>query len=215
MLGQDEKTNYDALRNTHYKVTLKLRGFGNDYDWHIDYKEETGIYITTPQYISYLYNKSMYATVKIVGEMEPNTVLRADILDNTDPNFVEWGPWGDDKANESGEIEFPDPNKRSYDGHPIYFKTNLDWRAKGARTSFLSLRKTSVLRIEPDEATGVQSWQITADDALTYLNKNYIDNNKGWREYAIKHRPYLKMTRRMAAIHCRRAEKRNLTMVAR
>ena len=80
MLGQDEKTNYDALRNTHYKVTLKLRGFGNDYDWHIDYKEETGIYITTPQYISYLYNKSMYATVKIVGEIKPNTVLRADII---------------------------------------------------------------------------------------------------------------------------------------
>lgn len=186
MLGQDEKTNYDALRNTHYKVTLKLRGFGNDYDWHIDYKEETGIYITTPQYISYLYNKSMYATVKIVGEIKPNTVLRADILNSSDPNFVEWGPWGDDKANESGEVEFPDPNKRSYDGHPIYFKTGIDSRAKGAHTSFLSLRKTNVLRIEPDDATGVQSWQITEDDALDYLIENYGGNDKGWREYAIE-----------------------------
>ncbi len=186
MLGQDEKTNYDALRNTHYKVTLKLRGFGNDYDWHIDYKEETGIYITTPQYISYLYNKSMYATVKIVGEMKPNTVLRADILNNSDPNFVEWGPWGDGKANEVGDVEFPDPNSKSYDGHPIYFKTGIDSRAKGAHTSFLSLRKTSVLRIEPDAATGVQSWQITEDDALNYLIANYDENKKGWREYAIK-----------------------------
>ncbi|MEE1460129.1 MAG: hypothetical protein U0K51_11875 [Segatella copri] len=56
MLGQDVTTNYDAYRNTHYKLTLKLRGYANDYDWHIDYKEDTGIYMTSPQYISYLYN---------------------------------------------------------------------------------------------------------------------------------------------------------------
>ncbi len=185
MLGQDAEKDYNALRNHHYKVTLKLRGYGNDYDWHIDYKEETGIFITTPQFISYLYNKSMYATVKIVGEMEPGTTLRADILPSQDNNFVEWGPWGDDKANADGEIEFPNPNGKTVDGHSVYYKNNLADLATGPWTSFLSLRKTNVLRIEPEDNSGVQSWQINAGEALKILKKNYEDNNKGWRVYAV------------------------------
>ena len=54
MLGQDNDTDYNAFRNTHYQLTLQLKGYGNDYDWHIDYKEERGVHVASPLYISYL-----------------------------------------------------------------------------------------------------------------------------------------------------------------
>lgn len=185
MLGQDAKCDYNVLRNTHYKVTLKLRGYGNDYDWHIDYKEEEGIFITSPQFISYLYNKSMYATVKIIGEIKPGTKLKAEILDNKDPNFTDWGPWGDGKANEKGEIDYPDPNKAKVDGHQLFLK-NVHADALGRHTSFLSLTKTSVLRIEPPGKEGLQSYQITAKEGYETLKKKFADEGKGEREYEIE-----------------------------
>lgn len=40
MLGQDAVTNYDVIRNHHYKITMCLKGYGNDVDWHIKYDEE-------------------------------------------------------------------------------------------------------------------------------------------------------------------------------
>lgn len=183
MLGQDAKTDYNALRNTHYKVTLKLKGYGNDYDWHIDYKEDTGIFMTSPQFISYLYNKSMYATIKVVGEMDPTYGLQATLLDNSDTKFTEWGPWGDDKTNAYGEMEYPDPNNVTIDGHRLFLnKVNKD--ATGAYTSFLSLRKTSVLRIEPDGSSGLQSWQIDTKQAYATLKSDYEGKEKGTRTYA-------------------------------
>ena len=118
MLGKDIKTDYNAERNTHYKLTLKFKGYGNDADWHIEYKEPPGIYVTTPQYISYLYNKDMNATVKVVGEMKKGYKLVAKILakntksygiagrpsgedDEVDPEFTGWKPWG------NGTTAFP------------------------------------------------------------------------------------------------------------
>ncbi|MDE6121333.1 MAG: hypothetical protein K2F63_06045, partial [Muribaculaceae bacterium] len=38
MLGKDTKTDYNAERNHHYKLTLKFNGYANDIDWHIVYK---------------------------------------------------------------------------------------------------------------------------------------------------------------------------------
>ncbi|MEB3373152.1 hypothetical protein SFC43_05960 [Bacteroides sp. CR5/BHMF/2] len=110
MLGKDVKTDYNAERNTHYKLTLKFKGYGNDADWHIEYKEPPGIHVTTPQYISYLYNKDMMTTVKVVGEMKEGYKLVAKILakntksygadrpssgedDEVDPDFTGWKPW--------------------------------------------------------------------------------------------------------------------------
>lgn len=171
MLGQDAKTDYNALRNTHYKLTLKLRGYGNDYDWHIDYKEDSGIFITSPQFISYLYNKSMYATVKIVGEIEEGSTLEAQILDNSDKNFTDWGPWG------NGTEEYPDPNKKTVTGPGgeslvMFMKNNLAANTTGAHTSFLSLRKTNTLKIEVPGYEGLPSYAVTTAGALNYL-KSY------------------------------------------
>lgn len=40
MLGKDALTNYDVVRNHHYKITMCFKGYGNDLDWHIDYGEQ-------------------------------------------------------------------------------------------------------------------------------------------------------------------------------
>lgn len=183
MLGQDVKTNYDAYRNTHYKLTLKLRGYANDYDWHIDYKEETGIYITSPQYISYLYNKSMYASIRIKGEMDATYGLQAEILDETDDDtkFTPWGPWGDGKANANGEIEFPDPSGVTVNGKPFFINTNgktytedgKTYKIKGASTSFLSLRKSTVLRVERDSSSSDQSYKTKFVEAYKLLDEKF------------------------------------------
>ncbi|WP_455505504.1 hypothetical protein [Coprobacter sp.] len=52
MLGKNITTNYDAERNHHYKLTLKFNNFANDYDWHIDYKEQV-LEVTEPKVMNY------------------------------------------------------------------------------------------------------------------------------------------------------------------
>ena len=39
MLGKDAVSNFDVVRNHHYKVTMRFKGYGNDIDWHIVYAE--------------------------------------------------------------------------------------------------------------------------------------------------------------------------------
>lgn len=175
MLGQAD---YNAVRNTHYKLTLKLRGLGKDYDWHVDFPEdEPGFMTASPQYISYLYNKSMYATVKVVGEMDPEFKLQATVLDCSEPGFTEWGPWG------NGSTEYPDPRDDSFDGNPIFISSGLDSKAKGPATSFLSLRKTQRLRLNPDD--NMQSWQLDVSNALTIMQDYWVEKNQGFRKYEI------------------------------
>lgn len=65
MLGKNVDDNYDCERNHHYKLTLNFRGNGNDADWHIEYKDEKGIYLPKPLYISYLYNHEMKLPLRI------------------------------------------------------------------------------------------------------------------------------------------------------
>ena len=40
MLGQDDVKNFDLIRNHHYQITMKFKGYGNDVDWHVVYKEQ-------------------------------------------------------------------------------------------------------------------------------------------------------------------------------
>lgn len=56
MLGENETDNFDVERNRHIKLTLKLRGNGNDVDWHIQYQHSGGFEYKDPYYVSYLYN---------------------------------------------------------------------------------------------------------------------------------------------------------------
>lgn len=40
MLGKDAVKNFDLVRNHHYKITMRLKDYGNDVDWHIEYEEQ-------------------------------------------------------------------------------------------------------------------------------------------------------------------------------
>lgn len=192
MLGQDAEKNYDVFRNTHYQLTLKLRGYGNDYDWHIDYKENTGIYSVSPQFISYLYNKSMYATVKIVGKIKEGTKVHAEIISDIKANnldYTYWRQWGNGKANAEGEVEFPDPTKKTLTGPngetlPLSIPS-VSADADGPWTSFLTLRKNNILRIVPPGLEGAPSITVTTSEALKVLKNFYIDRTEGFRDFAI------------------------------
>ncbi len=83
MLGQDEKKDYNARRNCHYKLTLKFKNFANEADWHIEYEEpEPGVMTPEPYYISYLYNHSMMYPIKVATGGRKIEYMKAEILDN-------------------------------------------------------------------------------------------------------------------------------------
>lgn len=196
MLGQDTDKDYNAKRNTHYKLTLKLKGYANDYDWHIDYINESGLYIVSPQYISYLYNKKMMAHLRIVGEIDPKyPYIYASIVGNetselsefpegaktgipeeeTDKDKTFWQPWGD------GSDDFPTiPSGVIASGTKDITTTVND----GPWNSFLSLRQTNVIKITPPGYGNTASHAVNSD---TKFNQTYWnDNDKGWRIYNLE-----------------------------
>lgn len=181
MLGQDADRDYNAKRNTHYKLTLRFKGNGNDADWHIEYKEKPGIYVTSPQYISYLYNKKMMASIKIIGELKEGTKLKAEIVGNQDDaeamglknvTGTYWRPWGDDSE------DFPIPEGGSGAGDQVYYNKNI--YEDGAWNSFLSLQRTKVVTIV-DKVSN----DAGAKEGVDY-NKSYYNDaakNIGQRTY--------------------------------
>ena len=52
MLGKDEVKNFDLVRNHHYKITMRFKGYGNDVDWHIEYSEKY-LDATYPEDVNY------------------------------------------------------------------------------------------------------------------------------------------------------------------
>lgn len=199
MLGQDADKDYDAKRNTHYRLTLKFKGYGNDADWHIEYKYETGISVNSPQYISYLYNKKMMATVRIIGQIDPNhPYLYASVLGTGDLAYADvpfpteginkddetpyekgtWHPWGDNDfidpvTGETVKSKFPTPP-------PGYYFTGAITN-DGPWNSFLSLRQSNVLRVVDPRYPGSAS-RVT--EATTDYNKTFWEERKsGWRYF--------------------------------
>lgn len=85
MLGQDERFDYNALRNRHYKLTLGFKGYANQPDWHIDYVEdEPEIYVPAKYYVSYMYNQKSMMPVRVTGNC---VKLEAEIIQN------DWHPY--------------------------------------------------------------------------------------------------------------------------
>lgn len=89
MLGKDVTTNYDAQRNYHYKLTLCLKNYADDNDWHIVYNPEPKILLPDPFFLSYLYDEPSVYSFKIEGYKLIS--LRADINDN-EMNKNSWHP---------------------------------------------------------------------------------------------------------------------------
>ena len=68
MLGRDMTSDFDAERNTHYKLTLVFNADANDPDWHIEYDyvpKPPEIVVPNPMYISYLANQSLDIPVTV------------------------------------------------------------------------------------------------------------------------------------------------------
>lgn len=160
MLGKDTDKDFNAERNTHYKLTLMLKGYGNDADWHIEYEHKRGIVVASPQYVSYLYNKKMMATVKVTGHIDDDCFLKAEILNENEV----WRPWGD------GTEAFPFPAPGFTTSQPTEQRFNGPW------TGFLSLRQTKVIKIEDPTMMGAPSHKYNASKAATLLQQYYKGN---------------------------------------
>lgn len=156
MLGKDTETNYDAQRNYHYKLTLKLKNNANDNDWHIVYDPEPAIIAPNPYFISYTYDQSMNIPLKIVGRRLIS--LRADIPED-DINKNSWHA-----VNNDGSKPVPTPYWDKATDNP------------GPWNGFLSLRKTRAA-IVGSEYGG------TDPTAYTYNKSYWTKHNRGWREY--------------------------------
>lgn len=164
MLGQDIDTDYDARRNTHYKLTLAFHGNGNEADWHIEFDEEPGIYVVSPQYISYLYNKEMEMDVKVVGDIDPEYGLKAEVMSETS-----WKPWGD------GSTDFPTPSETFYSQEPVV--NDGPWNA------FLSLRQATDTKVDDPAYKDQPSYAVPCG---TKYNQTYWDEkHRGERTYYI------------------------------
>ncbi len=165
MLGKDTDHDFNAERNTHYRLTLCLKGYGNDADWHIDYAYTRGITVNTPQFISYLYNKKMMASVKVAGDIPDGYYLRADIM----PDVETWRPWGD------GSSYLPKPAPG--------FATTEHTTDDGPWNSFLSLRQSQVIKIESEEANGKPSSSWDYATARRVSKAFYENSREGVRVY--------------------------------
>lgn len=68
MLGKNMTNDFNAERNTHYRLTLVFKNNANDPDWHIDYSYEPRppeIMVPSPIYISYLSNQTVSIPVTV------------------------------------------------------------------------------------------------------------------------------------------------------
>ena len=176
MLGKNVEDDFNAERNTHYKLTLKFKGYGNDADWHIEYEQKKGIVVASPQYVSYLYNKKMMATVKVTGPIPDGSFLKAEIVDERGC----WKPWGDT----STTFPVPDPS------FITSVTTNED--IDGRQVGFLSLRQTKVIKIEDPDMVGAPSNKYNGREPKNcallknyYAGAGYTHGNLGERCYKI------------------------------
>lgn len=178
MLGKNETDNYDAQRNYHFKLTLKLKHNANDNDWHIVYNQEPEILAHEPYYISYLYNQSMSYPIKIVGGELIS--LRAEIPDD-EVTKMSWAP-------KNGEVTAEDEAAAKALGGNVYWTGNID--NPGPWNGFLSLRKPTETRfgVWPDyneAGEKIETYNPDASLTYTYNETHYKELNCGQRAYLV------------------------------
>lgn len=188
MLGKDELNNFDVERNHHYKITMRLRGNGNDVDWHIEYMEETGFEFHDPYYISYLYNHSSTLRFRYTPPAGRTVkAVKAEIIGNN------WWPEGVPDTDIAGTqkngqrtlISFDmDPmdikSYRAYDNN--YKKENtypnnyqvekLRGKTKYLGNGFLSLRATKEATVITWDNTKIKGNSYSQDE--TFMNDRYF-----------------------------------------
>lgn len=160
MLGKDTKTNYEAERNHHYRLTMKFNRYANDVDFHIDYKEEArpGLFTPDSVYVSYSYNQPSTMTVRAIPAPGYDLVnIESVIIDN------EWRPDRDPSATyyyKNAWDQQVAASGNSFNLHWVYseeeeggWNTNLFYKRDeeikpNTEYGFLSLRSVEVVTLD-------------------------------------------------------------------
>lgn len=146
MLGQNTTYDYNAIRNHHYKLTLGFKGYANQPDWHIEYKEERPEVYAPDVYIPYTYNTSVKLPMRFNGDL---IELEAEIIENN------WAPY-----DETQELEVPIKN--------TYGETNFNDRT----LAFVWFRNVFVNGSGPALAFNADG--SPSNDANNYLYGRHI-----------------------------------------
>lgn len=190
MLGKDVRKNFDVERNYHLKLTLALRGNGNDVDWHIEYPHMEKFQYKDPYYVSYLYDHDSTLHFRYTPD-EGRTVVKmtAEIVGN------EW--WPEDESSEfykaametqscftEEERNLHDPTNASFT-HNKYTDGDLKGKTKYLGNGFLSLRETTkhVITYSDVGVTSVANDHI--NDAYFYGKSKGNSVDESIREYNI------------------------------
>lgn len=144
MLGQDIYSDFNYRRNHHYKVTLGFKGYANQPDWHIAYREEGEVFVTVNNYyMSYQYNRKSIFPIRVKGDVKELTV---EIVENnwapyqenstSDPSDdVPPGLVGANSSTESVVLTRFTWNKEVYDnnsGKNFYYGLQTPWSQDGS-----------------------------------------------------------------------------------
>ncbi|MCM1376963.1 MAG: hypothetical protein NC097_04925 [Clostridium sp.] len=177
MLGQDEKYNYNAQRNHHYKVTLGFKGWANQPDWHINYVEEDPDIIAADEFqVSYLYNKKAVMPVKINGNC---TKLTARIIQNC------WYPCDTVRATMIHDGVLDSVPMNPYGS----FKWNVEAAKKfnGYNASYLGFLalQAPIVGSSGEIATDVIKNVSFSQAGMDALSDYYFGNSQNYREYEV------------------------------
>ncbi len=137
MLGKNITTDYNAERNHHYKLTLKFNNFANDYDWHIEYKEQV-LEVTEPKVMNYQGKvfipeyRPGTANYNYGHHFEDNTIMVTSYIENGEGKMVNW------------EIEYDE------DGDGIYTK-ECSWLEPVITDGYLPYIKNISFKVTPNK----------------------------------------------------------------
>lgn len=183
MIGKDALRDCNAERNYHFKLTLRLRGNANDYDWHIDYRQEEGFDVPNPWYVSYLYGHNATLPFKYTPpEGWEVTGLRAEIIKNpwypsdidfddlSDPTIpiVPCTPYGDEL--DAAQSPYSTANKNYWN---TGYNSDGTMYNKANGHGFLSLRYENKTAITNMDANGTATWPGYNDNNAAYNNDYY------------------------------------------
>lgn len=185
MLGKNMTDDFNAERNTHYKLTLVFNKDANDPDWHIQYDyvpQPPEIVVPNPMYISYLANQSLDIPVAVYYDKNLVTMksMTAEIVRN------DWG-YEDHKY-----------YKDEYYGKP----NSASVLAKG----FLSLAQSTTTQDNYVPVKNDYTWTESDDEAYRYVIPVYtrpLELGSGFsgNNYYVGRRRYAQVE--LTAVLCR------------
>ena len=121
MLGQNITTDYNAKRNSHYKLTLHFNGYADDPDWRIDYVTRFGV--SQPKAVDY---RGMYFVPDNVSSNQGNNFSDNNIITVT--SFMYDKDSWEDRTAVKYKIEYKDS------GSTVFTEKRPDWLGEFTET---------------------------------------------------------------------------------